>query len=112
MARARCKNPANSSADLGFEAKQFYTPQSVVGMLPPNKAAFTIPAAVPRECSCTRKNSSKSTGCKFSDISIYGQNSNATTRRLAMTDFTVCVLRVDFGFSHDLHSNPRSVEIV
>ena len=53
-------------------------------------------------------------GGKLGDISIYGQESNATTRRLAVMNLALRGIQVDFGpehadtFRRDLHPDLRA----
>ena len=60
----------------------------------------------------------ESHGGQFGDISIYGQESNLTTRRLAIMNLALRGIEADFGpenadtFSRDLHTDCVSTTIV
>ncbi len=74
----------------GKTGGQFYTPSCVVRclveMLAPCKGRSYDPAC--------------GSGGKLGDISIYGQESNATTRRLAVMNLALRGIEADFGSEH------------
>jgi type I restriction enzyme M protein len=60
----------------------------------------------------------ESHGCKLGDISIYGQESNPTTRRLAVMNLALRGIEADFGpehadtFRRDLHADLRADYVI
>ena len=55
----------------------------------PTRAASTTRAAAPAACSCSREKFIEAHGGKLGDISIYGQESNYTTWRLAKMNLAI-----------------------
>ena len=54
----------------------------------------------------------ESHGGKLGDISIYGQESNATTRRLAIMNLAICGIEADIGKEHaDTFSNVQHPDL-
>jgi type I restriction enzyme M protein len=105
MARKASIKPdsgSSSTATIGFEAKdggQFYTPSCVVRclveMLAPYKGRIYDPASGSGGMFVQSKKFVESNGGKLGDISIYGQESNATTRRLAIMNLDICGIEAD-----------------
>jgi type I restriction-modification system DNA methylase subunit len=73
-----------------------------------------IPAAAPGGMFVQSEKFVESHGGKLGDISIYGQESNATTRRLAVMNLAIRGIEADFGPEHadifrpDLHPDLRA----
>jgi type I restriction enzyme M protein len=106
----------------GKNGGQFYTPSCVVRclveMLEPYKGRIYDPC-----CGCggmfvQSEKFVESHGGKIGDISIYGQESNATTRRLAVMNLALRGIEADFGaehadtFRHDLHPDLRADYVI
>ncbi|MDO8942449.1 MAG: N-6 DNA methylase, partial [Desulfobacterales bacterium] len=113
--------PANFTAASGFKAKnggQFYTPSCVVRclveMLAPYKGRIYDPACGSGGMFVQSEKFVESHGGKLGDISIYGQESNATTRRLAVMNLALRGIEADFGpehadtFRRDLHPDLKA----
>ena len=123
----------------GKNGGQFYTPSCVVRllveMLAPYKGRIYDPAcgsggSLPASRLCEVRFAEKdraiaqgvvqsekfveSHGGKLGDISVYGQESNATTRRLAIMNLAIRGIEADFGSEHadtfrrDLHPDLRA----
>ena len=81
---------------------------------PPTKAASTTPACGSGGMFVQSEKFVESHGGKLGDISIYGQESNATTRRLAVMNLALRGIEADFGpehadtFRRDLHPDLRA----
>ncbi len=96
---------------------QFYTPQSVVRllveMLAPYKGRIYDPCCGSGGMFVQSEKFVEAHGGKLGDISIYGQESNATTRRLAMMNLAIRGIEADLGeeqadtFRRDLHPDLR-----
>lgn len=88
----------------GKNGGQFYTPQSVVRllveMLAPYKGRIYDPACGSGGMFVQSEKFVESHGGKLGDISIYGQESNATTRRLAVMNLALRGIEADFGREH------------
>ncbi len=91
----------------GKNGGQFYTPSCVVRclveMLAPYKGRIYDPACGSSPAVAGFVQSEKfveSQGGKLGDISIYGQESNATTRRLAVMNLALRGIEADFGPEH------------
>ncbi len=102
----------------GKNGGQFYTPSCVVRclveMLAPYKGRIYDPACGSGGMFVQSEKFVESHGGKLGDISIYGQESNATTRRLAVMNLALRGIEADFGVEHadtfrtDLHPDLRA----
>jgi len=102
----------------GKNGGQFYTPSCVVRclveMLAPYKGRIYDPACGSGGMFVQSEKFVESHGGKLGDISIYGQESNATTRRLAIMNLAIRGIEADFGeiqedtFKRDLHPDLRA----
>ena len=102
----------------GKKGGQFYTPQSVVRllveMLAPYKGRIYDPCCGSGGMFVQSEKFVEAHGGKLGDISIYGQESNATTRRLAMMNLAIRGIEADLGeeqadtFRRDLHPDLRA----
>jgi type I restriction enzyme M protein len=88
----------------GKNGGQFYTPSCVVRclveMLAPYKGRIYDPACGSGGMFVQSEKFVKSHGGKIGDISIYGQESNATTRRLAIMNLAIRGIEADIGKEH------------
>src|SRR3954464_2172111 len=97
----------------GKKGGQFYTPQSVVRllveMLAPYKGRIYDPCCGSGGMFVQSEKFVEAHGGKIGDIAIYGQESNPTTRRLAVMNLALRGIEADFGpehadtFRRDLH---------
>jgi type I restriction enzyme M protein len=102
----------------GKNGGQFYTPSCVVRclveMLEPYKGRIYDPCCGSGGMFVQSEKFVESHGGKLGDISIYGQESNATTRRLAVMNLAIRGIEADFGpehadsFRRDLHPDLRA----
>ena len=102
----------------GKNGGQFYTPSCVVRclveMLGPYKGRIYDPCCGSGGMFVQSEKFVESHGGKLGDISIYGQESNATTRRLAIMNLAIRGIEADFGpehadtFRRDLHPDLRA----
>ena len=102
----------------GKNGGQFYTPSCVVRclveMLAPYKGRIYDPACGSGGMFVQSEKFVESHGGRLGDISIYGQESNATTRRLAVMNLAIRGIEADFGpehadtFRRDLHPDLRA----
>src|SRR5450432_3378371 len=102
----------------GKKGGQFYTPQSVVRllveMLAPYKGRIYYPCCGSGGMFVQSEKFVEAHGGKLGDISIYGQESNPTTRRLAVMNLALRGIEADFGpehadtFRRDLHPDLRA----
>ncbi|MCW5557914.1 MAG: N-6 DNA methylase, partial [Verrucomicrobiae bacterium] len=102
----------------GKNGGQFYTPSCVVRllveMLAPYQGRIYDPACGSGGMFVQSEKFVESHGGKLGDISIYGQESNATTRRLAIMNLAIRGIEADFGPEHadtfrcDLHPDLRA----
>ncbi len=102
----------------GKNGGQFYTPSCVVRclveMLGPYKGRIYDPCCGSGGMFVQSEKFVESHGGKIGDISIYGQESNATTRRLAVMNLALRGIEADFGpehadtFRRDLHPDLRA----
>jgi len=102
----------------GKNGGQFYTPSCVVRclveMLAPYKGRIYDPACGSGGMFVQSEKFVESHGGKLGDIAIYGQESNATTRRLAVMNLALRGIEADFGAEHadtfrrDLHPDLRA----
>lgn len=88
----------------GKNGGQFYTPSCVVRclveMLEPYKGRIYDPACGSGGMFVQSEKFVESHGGKLGDISIYGQESNATTRRLAIMNLAIRGIEADIGKEH------------
>ncbi len=102
----------------GKNGGQFYTPSCVVRllveMLAPYKGRIYDPACGSGGMFVQSEKFVESHGGKLGDISIYGQESNPTTRRLAIMNLALRGIEADFGpehadtFRRDLHADLKA----
>lgn len=102
----------------GKNGGQFYTPSCVVRclvqMLAPYRGRIYDPACGSGGMFVQSEKFVESHGGKLGDISIYGQESNATTRRLAIMNLAIRRIEANFGpehadtFRRDLHPDLRA----
>ncbi|MFT5029631.1 MAG: type I restriction enzyme M protein [Candidatus Binatia bacterium] len=102
----------------GKNGGQFYTPSCVVRllveMLAPYKGRIYDPACGSGGMFVQSERFVESHGGQIGDISIYGQESNPTTRRLAIMNLALRGIEADFGpenadtFRRDLHPDLRA----
>jgi type I restriction enzyme M protein len=102
----------------GKNGGQFYTPSSVVRllveMLAPYKGRIYDPCCGSGGMFVQSEKFVEAHGGGLGDISIYGQESNATTRRLAVMNLALRGIEADFGpehadtFRRDLHPDLRA----
>jgi type I restriction enzyme M protein len=102
----------------GKNGGQFYTPSCVVRclveMLGPYKGRIYDPCCGSGGMFVQSEKFVESHGGKIGDISIYGQESNPTTRRLAVMNLAIRGIEADFGpehadtFRRDLHPGLRA----
>ena len=102
----------------GKNGGQFYTPSCVVRclveMLGPYKGRIYDPCCGSGGMFVQSEKFVEAHGGKVGDISIYGQESNATTRRLAVMNLALRGIEADFGpehadsFRRDLHPDLRA----
>ena len=106
----------------GKNGGQFYTPSCVVRclveMLGPYKGRIYDPCCGSGGMFVQSEKFVESHGGKIGDISIYGQESNATTRRLAVMNLALRGIEADFGAEHadtfrrDLHPDLRADYVI
>jgi type I restriction enzyme M protein len=102
----------------GKNGGQFYTPSCVVRvlveMLAPYKGRIYDPCCGSGGMFVQSEKFVEAHGGKIGDISIYGQESNPTTRRLAVMNLALRGIEADFGLEHadtfrrDLHPDLRA----
>jgi len=102
----------------GKNGGQFYTPSYVVRclveMLAPYKGRIYDPACGSGGMFVQSEKFVEAHGGKLGDISVYGQESNPTTRRLAVMNLALRGIEADFGpeaadtFRRDLHPDLRA----
>ena len=102
----------------GKNGGQFYTPSCIVRllveMLAPYKGRIYDPCCGSGGMFVQSEKFVEAHGGKLGDISIYGQESNATTRRLAVMNLALRGVEADFGpehadtFRRDLHPDLRA----
>ena len=102
----------------GKNGGQFYTPRCVVRvlveMLSPYKGRVYDPACGSGGMFVQSEKFVEEHGGRLGDISIYGQESNSTTRRLALMNLAIRGIEGDFGpehadtFRRDLHKDLRA----
>ena len=88
----------------GKNGGQFYTPSCVVrllvGMLAPYKGRVYDPCCGSGGMFVQSEKFVEAHGGKLGDLSIYGQESNATTRRLAIMNLAIRGIEADIGKEH------------
>jgi type I restriction enzyme M protein len=88
----------------GKNGGQFYTPSCVVRLLvemvAPYKGRIYDPACGSGGMFVQSEKFVESHGGKLGDISVYGQESNPTTRRLAIMNLALRGIEADFGSEH------------
>lgn len=102
----------------GKNGGQFYTPSCIVRllveMLAPYKGRIYDPCCGSGGMFVQSEKFVLAHGGRIGDISIYGQESNATTRRLAVMNLAIRGIEADFGAEHadtfrrDLHPDLRA----
>ena len=102
----------------GKNGGQFYTPscvvQTLVEMLSPYKGRIYDPCCGSGGMFVQSEKFVEAHGGRIGDIAIYGQESNATTRRLAVMNLAIRGIEADFGEEHadtfrrDLHPDLRA----
>jgi type I restriction enzyme M protein len=102
----------------GKNGGQFYTPQCVVRvlveMLAPYKGRIYDPCCGSGGMFVQSEKFVESHGGRLGDIAIYGQESNSTTRRLAVMNLAIRGIEADFGpehadtFRRDLHKDLKA----
>ena len=102
----------------GKKGGQFYTPSCVVRllveMLAPYKGRIYDPCCGSGGMFVQSEKFVEAHGGRLGDIGIYGQESNATTRRLAVMNLAIRGIEADFGpehadtFRRDLHPDLRA----
>ena len=102
----------------GKKGGQFYTPRCIVRvlveMLAPYKGRVYDPCCGSGGMFVQSEKFVEVHGGRIGDIAIYGQESNATTRRLAMMNLAIRGIEGDIGpehadsFRHDLHPDLKS----
>ena len=96
----------------GKKGGQFYTPshivKTLVSVLSPHKGRIYDPCCGSGGMFVQSEEFVKSHGGKVDDVSIYGQESNPTTRRLAAMNLAIRGFSVDLGKTHaDTFSNDQ-----
>jgi len=102
----------------GKNGGQFYTPSCIVrllvGMLAPYKGRVYDPCCGSGGMFVQSEKFVVEHGGRIGDISIYGQESNATTRKLAIMNLAIRGIEADFGeeqadtFRRDLHPDLKA----
>lgn len=106
----------------GKNGGQFYTPSSVVRllveMLAPYKGRIYDPCCGSGGMFVQSEKFVEAHGGRLGDISVYGQESNPTTRRLAIMNLALRGIEADFGpehadtFRRDLHPDLRADYVI
>jgi type I restriction enzyme M protein len=106
----------------GKNGGQFYTPSCVVRtlveMLAPYKGRIYDPCCGSGGMFVQSEKFVEAHGGRIGDISIYGQESNATTRRLAVMNLAIRGIEADFGpeqadtFRRDLHKDLKAQFVI
>ena len=106
----------------GKNGGQFYTPscivRTIVEMLAPYKGRIYDPACGSGGMFVQSEKFVRSHGGKIGDISVYGQESNYTTRRLAIMNLAIRGIEANFGpknedtFRDDLHRDLKADFII
>ena len=106
----------------GKNGGQFYTPSCVVrvlvGMLSPYKGRVYDPCCGSGGMFVQSEKFVLEHGGRIGDLSIFGQESNATTRRLAIMNLAIRGIEADFGpeqadtFRRDLHKDLKAQFVI
>jgi len=106
----------------GKNGGQFYTPscivRTIVEMLAPYKGRIYDPACGSGGMFVQSEKFVLEHGGRIGDLSIYGQESNATTRRLAIMNLAIRGIEADFGaeqadtFRRDLHKDLKAQFVI
>jgi type I restriction enzyme M protein len=106
----------------GKNGGQFYTPscivRTIVEMLAPYKGRVYDPACGSGGMFVQSEKFVLEHGGRIGDLSIYGQESNATTRRLAIMNLAIRGIEADFGpeqadtFRRDLHKDLKAQFVI
>lgn len=106
----------------GKNGGQFYTPNCIVRliveMLAPYKGRVYDPACGSGGMFVQSEKFVLEHGGRLGDLSIYGQESNATTRRLAIMNLAIRGIEADFGpehadtFRRDLHKDLKAQFVI
>jgi type I restriction enzyme M protein len=106
----------------GKNGGQFYTPSCIVRliveMLAPYKGRVYDPACGSGGMFVQSEKFVLEHGGRLGDISIYGQESNSTTRRLAIMNLAIRGIEADFGpehadtFRRDLHKDLKAQFVI
>ena len=106
----------------GKNGGQFYTPgcvvRVIVEMLAPYKGRVYDPACGSGGMFVQSEKFVLEHGGRIGDLSIYGQESNATTRRLAIMNLAIRGIEADFGpeqadtFRRDLHKDLKAQFVI
>ena len=95
----------------GKRGGEFYTPASVVRVLvevlEPTTAGCTTRAADPAACSCRPRSSWRHTTARARDISVYGQELNERTWRMAKMNLAIHGLNGNLASPLGRHLRPR-----
>jgi type I restriction enzyme M protein len=103
-------------------AAQFYTPSCIVrlivGMLAPYQGRIYDPCCGSGGMFVQSEKFVLEHGGRIGDLSIYGQESNSTTRRLAIMNLAIRGIEADFGpehadtFRRDLHKDLKAQFVI
>jgi type I restriction enzyme M protein len=106
----------------GKNGGQFYTPSCIVrlivGMLSPYKGRVYDPCCGSGGMFVQSEKFVLEHGGRIGDLAIYGQESNATTRRLAIMNLAIRGIEADFGpeqadtFRRDLHKDIKAQFVI
>jgi len=106
----------------GKNGGQFYTPNCIVrlivGMLSPYKGRVYDPCCGSGGMFVQSEKFVVEHGGRLNDLSIYGQESNSTTRRLAIMNLAIRGIEADFGpehadtFRRDLHKDLKAQFVI
>ena len=106
----------------GKNGGQFYTPSCIVrlivGMLSPYKGRIYDPCCGSGGMFVQSEKFVLEHGGRIGDLAIYGQESNATTRRLAIMNLAIRGIEADFGpeqadtFRRDLHKDLKAQFVI
>jgi type I restriction enzyme M protein len=106
----------------GKNGGQFYTPNCIVrlivGMLSPYKGRVYDPCCGSGGMFVQSERFVVEHGGRLNDLSIYGQESNSTTRRLAIMNLAIRGIEADFGpehadtFRRDLHKDLKAQFVI
>ena len=110
------------AGDEGKNGGQFYTPRCIVRllveMLAPYKGRVYDPCCGSGGMFVQSEKFVTAHGGRIGDIAIYGQESNATTRNLAVMNLAIRSIEADFGLEHadtfrrDLHKDLKAQFVI